>query len=278
MGGKFVQWYELFKEKGVERVKLERDKDLDNVAEQIASLGEKLAAEAGGRKTLILIDEVAGFDAPEDKKQHGWNWLALERLSADTIALLLYNPGLNGSCLQLRLQTRYRSSINIFNLQYIICKVLKWNSPPGNPGTEVIGPLPRLVVVGDLADLEQEEVEEKIKWGIDLLAGKEEKEVTVIDDDSGVSNLLARQAEDRGWVVKDFGAMVGGEADDVVVVSGGHQEAISRARINLGILLCVDEDEDRRRLYNKYAAGYRAAIEEGLVEVAVPAWHPQVKS
>ena len=39
MGGKFVQWYELFKENGVERVKLERDKDLDNVAEQIASLG-----------------------------------------------------------------------------------------------------------------------------------------------------------------------------------------------------------------------------------------------
>ena len=38
MGGKFVQWYELFKENGVERVKLERDKDLDNVAEQIASL------------------------------------------------------------------------------------------------------------------------------------------------------------------------------------------------------------------------------------------------
>ena len=150
--------------------------------------------------------------------------------------------------------------------------------PPGNPGTEVVGQLPRLVVVGDLADLEQEEVEEKIKWGIELLAGKEEKEVTVIDDDSGVSNLLARQAEDRGWVVKDFGAMVGGEADDVVVVSGGHQEAISRARINLGILLCVDEDEDRRRLYNKYAAGYRAAIEEGLVEVAVPAWHLQVKS
>ena len=131
-------------------------------------------------------------------------------------------------------------------------------------------------MLGDLADLEQEEVEEKIKWGIDLLAGEEEREVTVIDDGSGVSSLLARQAEDRGWVVKNFEEMYGGEADSIVVVGRGQIEAISRARINLGILFCVGEDEGDRRLYNMYAAGYRAAIEEGLIEVAVPAWHPQV--
>ena len=70
--------------------------------------------------------------------------------------------------------------------------------------------------------------------------------------------------------------MVGGEADRFVLVGNGNHEAISRARINLMILLCVGEDEEDRRLYNIYAAGCRAAIEEGLVEVAVPAWHPQV--
>merc|ERR1712004_252496 len=69
--------------------------------------------------------------------------------------------------------------------------------------------------------------------------------------------------------------MFGGETSDVIVVGHGNQEAVSRARINLGILLCVGEDEKYRRWYNLYTAGYRAAIEEGLVEVAVPAWHPQ---
>ena len=205
----------LLEENRFESMRLERNKNLDNLAEQIASLGEKLAAEAEGRKTLIMIDEVQGRDAPEDKKQAGWNWLALERLPSETIALLLYNPGLYqgkplllpSSCLQLRLQTTYRSSINIFNLHHTICKALKWNAPPGSPGTEVVGQLPRLVVLGDLADLEQEEVEEKIKWGIDLLAGEEEREVTVIDYRSGVSNLLARQAKEHGWAVKDWREM-----------------------------------------------------------------------
>ena len=68
----------------------------------------------------------------------------------------------------------------------------------------------------------------------------------------------------------------GGE-DDVVVFGYGHTEAVSRARINLGILLCVGEGEEHRRLYNMHAARFQTVIEEGLVEVAVPAWHPQVR-
>ena len=59
MGGKFVPWLELLEENRVERVKLERNKNYDNLAEQIASLGEKLAAEAGGRKTQII--KIADF-------------------------------------------------------------------------------------------------------------------------------------------------------------------------------------------------------------------------
>ena len=70
--------------------------------------------------------------------------------------------------------------------------------------------------------------------------------------------------------------MFGGEADRVVVVGSGHLEAVSRARISLGVLLCCS-DEENRGLYNKYVTGYRAAIEQGLVEVALPPWHPQVE-
>ena len=70
--------------------------------------------------------------------------------------------------------------------------------------------------------------------------------------------------------------MFGGEADRVVVVGDGDLEAISRARVSLAVLLCCP-NESCRKSYNFWAAGYRAAIEQGLVEVAIPPWHPQVK-
>ena len=155
---------------------------------------------------------------------------------------------------------------------------MKENAPSGNPGTEVVGELPKLVVLGDLGELEEKEAANRIKDGINMLrksfaAG--ESEVTVIDDRSGHSSLLAKQAEENNWTMKDYFDMFGGEADRVVVVGIGHLEAVSRARISLGVLLCCSDK--RRRLYNDYVAGYRAAIEQGLVEVALPPWHPQVE-
>ena len=63
----------------------------------------------------------------------------------------------------------------------------------------------------------------------------------------------------------------------------GALEAISRARVSLAVLLCCHLEKpqphhgDSREYYNRYAAGYRAAIEQGLIEVAIPPWHPQVK-
>ena len=76
--------------------------------------------------------------------------------------------------------------------------------------------------------------------------------------------------------MKSWVDMFGGEADRVVVVGRGNLEAVSRARISLGVLLCCSDEEDRGN-YNAYVAGYRAAIEQGLVEVALPPWHPQVE-
>ena len=74
---------------------------------------------------------------------------------------------------------------------------------------------------------------------------------------------------------KSFVDMFGGEADRVVVVGRGYLEAISRARVSLAVLLCCPNESSRKH-YNNQAAGYRAAIEQGLVEVAIPPWHPQV--
>ena len=156
---------------------------------------------------------------------------------------------------------------------------MKENAPSGNPGTEVVGELPKLVVLGDLGELEEEEAADRIKTGINMLksfvAGEEESKVTVIDDDSGHTDVLAKQAEEYKWTMKSVYDMYGGEADRVVVVGIGFLEALSRARLCLGVLLCCNEKS--REYYNRMADGYRAAIEQGLVEVALPPWHPQVE-
>ena len=177
--------------------------------------------------------------------------------------------------------TTYRSTKSIINLHSCIATALKRNSPSGNPGTEVVGELPRLVVLGDLRKLEEKEMAARIRFGLNMVksfvAGKEESEVTLIDDSGrSLSSLLAKQAEEFSWTMKNTFAMFGGEADRVVVVGVGNLEAISRSRLSLAVLLCC-HDEDDRRFFNRYAPGYKAAIEQGLVEVALPPWHPQVK-
>ena len=96
-----------------------------------------------------------------------------------------------------------------------------------------------------MRELEEEEVADRIKTGINMLkslvAGEEESEVTVIDDDSGHTRVLAKQAEENKWTMKDVYDMYGGEADRVVVVGIGFLEALSRARLSLGVLLCCNE-------------------------------------
>ena len=46
---------------------------------------------------------------------------------------------------------------------------MKENAPSGNPGTEVVGELPKLVVLGDLGELEEKEAANRIKDGINML-------------------------------------------------------------------------------------------------------------
>jgi len=288
MGGRFVEWNKLREEKGVERVRIERSgmsEYIDNLPEQIAALGDKLAAESGGKSTLIMIDEAGVYEAPEDKEQSIWNWSALERIPSEVYVVLLFNPGLYhdkslllpSSCLRLRLRTTYRSTKSIINLFSCLPTAWNRNTPSANPGTEVVGELPKLVVLGDLRGLEEEEKASRIRFGFNtvrsFVAREEESEVTVIDEASGLSSLVAKQAEDYGWTRKGDNVMFGGEADRVVVVGSGWFEAISRARLTLGILLCCSDAS--RINYNFYAHGYQAAIEQGLVEVAIPPWHPK---
>ena len=286
IGGQFFKWIQLFEEKGVDRVKI-AGKNWDNLPEQIAALGEKLHAEAGGKRTLVMIDELSGYDAPEDEEKTTLNWTALERIPKQVFLVLLFNPGfydgkhlrLPSSCLSLHLPTTYRSTKGIINLHSCIATALERNAPSGNPGTEVEGELPKLVVLGDLGEVEEEEAAARIRFGFNMvqsfMAGSQKNEVTVIDDSYGLSSLLAEQAKEYNWTMKDVYDMYGGEADRVVVVGRGHLEAVSRARLCLSILLCCNDEESRDR-YNFNASGYRAAIEQGLVEVAAPPWHPQV--
>ena len=135
--------------------------------------------------------------------------------------------------------------------------------------------------MGDLG--EEEEAAEKIRLGLKLMRefmGTED--VTVIIDHNLVISdnfvkLVREQTEESGWQMRILNEMTGGEADQVVYIGcgSGHLEAMSRARLSLGILLCC-QTESSRRSYNIVNCGYRAAIEGGLVLVATLPFHPQV--
>ena len=108
--------------------------------------------------------------------------------------------------------------MSIINLHSCIANALELNAPPGNPGTEVVGDLPKLVVLGDLGELEEEEATRRIRFGLNMLkrsvAGEEESEVTVICDRfyGGLPRLsFAKQCKDYSHLYEIYG----GEADRV---------------------------------------------------------------
>ena len=105
----------------------------------------------------------------------------------------------------------------------------------------------------------------------------EEYVTVIIDGNRILSDSITQlvRKETFGWKIRSWTEMMGAEADRVVHVGHGHLEAISRARLSLGILLCC-QSEGSKRSYNFYTKGFRAAIEEGLVLVATPPSHPQV--
>ena len=186
------------------------------------------------------------------------------------------------SCLRLVLETTYRSTKSISNLHSCLATAFKLKAPPGNPGTEVVGELPRLVPLGDLG--EEEEAAEKLREGLKMIKGfMGTEDVTVIIDgfsflSDNIAKLVREETEEAwGWKMRTFSEMMGAEADRVVYIGCGQFEPISRARLSLGILLCC-QTEESRSVYNFFNVGYRAAIEEGLVLVATLPSHPQVAS
>lgn len=256
----------------------------------LAALGEKLVqdAEQGKRKIIIMMDEAICSYAPEDKEQSGYNWTGLEKIPDQLTIILMFNPGRYGgrhlllppSCLRLVLETTYRSTKSISNLHSCLATAINENSPPGHPGTEVVGELPRLVPLGDLG--EEEEAAEKIRLGLKLMRGfMGTEDVTVIIADSNqlmsdnIAKLVREETEEFGWPIRPWTEITGGEADRVVYIGFGQLEAVSRARLSLGILLCC-QTELSRGIFNRYSVGYQAAIEQGLVMVATLPSHPQV--
>ena len=111
-----------------------------------------------------------------------------------------------------------------------------------------------------------------------LLPGKFLVFAPLIDEGLSFSRVLAKEAGDRGWTVNYLGEIIGHEADNIIVVGPGSAEAVSRARLCVAILLCGEDDYEMRFHYNLAVAQYHEAIEQGLVEVAIPPWHPKVKS
>ena len=281
-------WHELFKGNEIKRVGIDSTprRSAVNVPEEFAALGEKLLqAEQGKKKIIIMMDEVLCRDAPEDKEQASYNWIGLDKIPDQLTIILMFNPGfytgyhllLPPSCLRLVLYTTYRSTKSISNLHACLATADNINAPCGNPGTEVVGELPRLLPLGKLG--EEEEATEKIRYGLKLMRGfMGTEDVTVIIDDvwsDNIGKLVRKETEESGWQVKTSGEMTGAEADRVVYIGGGcFLEEVSRARLFLGILLCYENSLHMRNTH--HTTGYRAAIEQGLVLVAALPSHPKV--
>ena len=104
----------------------------------------------------------------------------------------------------------------------------------------------------------------------------------IIDDNRNLSDNIAKLVKELtgewGWQMRKGYEMIGAEADRVVYIGCGKLEAVSRARLSLGILLCCCKTEQSWMLYYHVIRGYRAAIEQGLVLVATLPSNPQVAS
>ena len=147
-----------------------------------------------------MMDEAHCSDAPEDKEQFGYDWTRVEKIPDQLTIILMFNPGsyqgrrllLPPSCLRLVLETTYRSTKSISNLHSCLATATKRKAPSGNPGTEVVGELPRVVPLGDLG--EEEEAAEKIKQGIKLMRGFMGKEdvTVIIDSNRFLSDNIAK--------------------------------------------------------------------------------------
>merc|ERR1719350_2014109 len=115
-----------------------------------------------------MMDEVECIDAPEDKERVSYNWTGLDKIPNQLTLILMFNPSsymhhllLSPSCLRLVLETTYRSTKSISNLYTCLNTAQRHKSPSGSPGTEVVGELPKMFVLGNLE--EEEEVAAKIK-------------------------------------------------------------------------------------------------------------------
>ena len=292
MNGQLIKWDVLLSQHGIQKTVIEGSgkSRFEHMAANIVALVGKLQKEPNSRRVIIMIDEIDHRDAPRDNKDAPYEWTALQNLPKNVTIVLIFNPGFYfdkipvlfpASCTRLVLPTTYRSTQRISGLHTCLVTSKKdWCAPVGKPGTEVLGQKPGLVVIGML---EEKDKATKLGYGLNTMRsfmGMEEKNVTVIVDAGlNVRSICTNLVEEWGWTVTGWGEMFGAEADRVVVVGSGHPEAVSRAKLCLGILLCYEMSDTAsicRRWYMLYSQGLRAAIEQGLVVVAIPPWHPQL--
>ena len=74
------------------------------------------------------------------------------------------------------------------------------------------------------------------------------EDVTVIIDDNrnlsdNIAKLVKELTGEWGWQMRKGYEMIGAEADRVVYIGFGALEAVSRARLSLGILLCCKNEQ-----------------------------------
>ena len=288
-GALVTEWGELLQQYGIQRVRIAGMGTVGfsvyDTPQEIAALGQAMAGQR--KKVILLMDEALAFHAPED--QTFYDWTGLSKIPEVLTIILIVNPGsyrrrnllLPPTCLRLALDTSYRYTQNIHNFHACVAAARNIKVPPGEPGTEVVGELPRLMVLGHLGT--EAEAADKMKHGLETMRleigeGEVRVIINMLSDD--MVKLVEKETKPWGWTVMRGFKMTGAEADHVIVIGVPDLEAISRARLSLSILLCCQQDSKMRyskRCYNLRNKGFRVAADEGRVLVAPAPWHPQVQ-
>ena len=286
MGGGFVEWNKLLELNGVERIELLGRDGYFNIPEEIRALGEILMATSGGKRTFLMFDKVFSSSALLDQDLASYNWTAMENVSPNINVILTVSSGYDNkhsmilppSSLHLFLNSAYRSTQCISNLYNCFATAARTKTSSGIPCSEVVGERPKLIVLGKIGlgeDMEEDVA--KIWHGINQMrsqVGNEKVSIIVdLDKFSEEIKVAVKDIEKWGWTVNTVNESFGAEYDRVIVIGECDLDFVPRARLWLGIILCCEGETSRRP---HLIPLFRAAIDQGVVLVSTPAWHPEV--
>ena len=194
---------------GLDEENYQTSDDGDYLPAQIVAVFRVLEERYPGRTSIGLLDELLGQDCPETEDGSRHDWSGLSSLGPDTHLRAAFNPltalplllPTGPACLTVTCLLRYRQTGNLTKLVDCVNRTLGIKTVAGQSATDVSGPVPLWVDLGQEAG--------RLEEAVDLVTGPMEGAVTVLYD-RGLSpasvEVLEKMAGEReGWQVRRVG-------------------------------------------------------------------------